>query len=75
MGQANTSLSLLGIAVDDLLVNRSGGAIILGHPRVMRDTRIIGTTALELVARGGKRALCIMCRDVDQGIGIVLEHA
>lgn len=59
-------MSLLGIAVDDLLVNRSGGAIILGHPLVMRDTRIIGTTALELVAIGGKRALCVMCRDVDK---------
>lgn len=59
-------MSLLGISVDDLLVNRSGGAIILVHPLVMRDTRIIGTTALELVARGGKRALCIMCRDVDK---------
>lgn len=32
----------------------------------MRDTRIIGTTALELVAIGGKRALCVMCRDVDK---------
>lgn len=63
----------LGIAEDAEHVNPNGGAIALGHPLGMSGARIAGTAALELKARGGKRALATMCIGVGQGIAIALE--
>ncbi len=55
--QGLASLRALGIADDDPRVNPNGGAIALGHPLGMSGARIVGTAALELQARGGRRAL------------------
>ncbi|MCI5073846.1 MAG: 3-oxoadipyl-CoA thiolase, partial [Oricola sp.] len=54
-------------------VNPNGGAIALGHPLGMSGARITGTAALELQARGAKRALATMCIGVGQGIAIAIE--
>ncbi len=67
-------LRTLGIADDDLRVNRNGGAIALGHPLGMSGARITGTAALELQQTGGKLALATMCIGVGQGIAIALER-
>jgi 3-oxoadipyl-CoA thiolase len=64
----------LGIADDDIRVNRNGGAIALGHPLGMSGARITGTAALELKATGGRYALSTMCIGVGQGIAIALER-
>ncbi|TYC48315.1 3-oxoadipyl-CoA thiolase [Rhodobacterales bacterium] len=63
----------LGIAEDAEHVNPNGGAIALGHPLGMSGARITGTAAIELKARGAKRALATMCIGVGQGIAIALE--
>ncbi|MBX5035729.1 3-oxoadipyl-CoA thiolase [Rhizobium lentis] len=64
----------LGIADDDLRVNRNGGAIALGHPLGMSGARITGTAALELAETGGRYSLSTMCIGVGQGIAIALER-
>ena len=71
--QGLASLRALGIADDDPRVNPNGGAIALGHPLGMSGARIVGTAALELQARGGKRALSTMCIGVGQGIAVAIE--
>ena len=73
--QGVATLRELGIADDDARVNPNGGAIALGHPLGMSGARITGTAALELVQRGGRRALATMCIGVGQGIAIALERA
>jgi acetyl-CoA acyltransferase len=64
----------LGIADDDLRVNRNGGAIALGHPLGMSGVRITGTAALELKETGGRYSLSTMCIGVGQGIAVALER-
>ena len=64
----------LGIADDDIRVNRNGGAIALGHPLGMSGARITGTAALELKETGGRYSLSTMCIGVGQGIAIALER-
>ncbi|MFS8053312.1 3-oxoadipyl-CoA thiolase [Rhizobium sp. BR 317] len=64
----------LGIADDDVRVNRNGGAISLGHPLGMSGARITGTAALELKETGGRYSLSTMCIGVGQGIAIALER-
>jgi 3-oxoadipyl-CoA thiolase len=64
----------LGIADDDVRVNRKGGAIALGHPLGMSGARITGTAALELKETGGRYSLSTMCIGVGQGIAIALER-
>ena len=73
--QALASLRSLGISDDDPRVNPNGGAIALGHPLGMSGARLVGTAALELVEKGGKRAAAAMCIGVGQGIAIALERA
>jgi len=63
----------LGVADDDPRVNPNGGAIALGHPLGMSGARIVGSAALEMKLRGGKRALATMCIGVGQGIAVALE--
>ena len=72
--QGLATLRDLGVADDDPRVNPNGGAIALGHPLGMSGARIAGTAALELVERGGKRALATMCIGVGQGIAVALER-
>ena len=71
--QGLACLRELGIADDAESVNPNGGAIALGHPLGASGARITGTAALELQARGAKRALATMCIGVGQGIAVVLE--
>ncbi len=66
-------LRQLGIADDDPRVNPNGGAIALGHPLGMSGARLVGTAALEMKLRGGRRALATMCIGVGQGIAVALE--
>ncbi len=66
-------LRQLGLVDDDPRVNPNGGAIALGHPLGMSGARIVGTAALEMKLRGGKRALATMCIGVGQGIALALE--
>ncbi|WP_029057629.1 3-oxoadipyl-CoA thiolase [Stappia stellulata] len=65
----------LGLRDDCEHVNPNGGAIALGHPLGMSGARIVGTAALELVRRGGGRALSTMCIGVGQGIACAIEKA
>jgi acetyl-CoA acyltransferase len=71
--QALASLRLLGLPDDAEHVNPNGGAIALGHPLGMSGARLALTAAIELKARGGKRALASMCIGVGQGIALGLE--
>jgi 3-oxoadipyl-CoA thiolase len=64
----------LGIADDDIRVNRNGGAIALGHPLGMSGARITGTAALELAETGRRYSLSTMCIGVGQGVAIALER-
>ncbi|MEX2279243.1 MAG: 3-oxoadipyl-CoA thiolase [Acidimicrobiia bacterium] len=71
--QSLACLRQLGLADDAEHVNPNGGAIALGHPTGMSGARITGTAALEMVRRGGSRAVATMCIGVGQGIAIALE--
>jgi len=71
--QALAALRQLGLPDDAEHVNPNGGAIALGHPLGMSGARIVGTAALELQERGGRRAVATMCIGVGQGIAVALE--
>ena len=71
--QALATLRQLGLPDDAEHVNPNGGAIALGHPLGMSGARIVGTAALELQERGGRRAVATMCIGVGQGIAVALE--
>lgn len=66
-------LRQLGLPEDGAHVNPNGGAIALGHPLGASGARIVGTAALELRRRGGRRALATMCIGVGQGIALAVE--
>ena len=68
-------LRQLGLPDDGEHVNPNGGAIALGHPLGASGARIVGTAALEMRARNGKRALATMCIGVGQGIALAIERA
>lgn len=72
--QALATLRDLGIADDDVRVNRNGGAIALGHPLGMSGARITGTAALEMQITGARYGVATMCIGVGQGIVIALER-
>ena len=67
-------LRQLGLPDDGEHINPNGGAIALGHPLGMSGTRLAGTAALELAARGGRLALATMCIGVGQGIACAIER-
>jgi acetyl-CoA acyltransferase len=73
--QVLACLRQLGLPDDAEHVNPNGGAIALGHPLGMSGARLVGTAALELRARGARRALATMCIGVGQGITAALERA
>ena len=72
--QALATMRALGLPDDAAHVNPNGGAIALGHPLGMSGARLALTASLELVERGGKRALCTMCIGVGQGIALAMER-
>ncbi len=72
--QVLACLRQLGLADDEERVNPNGGAIALGHPLGMTGARLVLTAARELVARGGRRALCTACVGVGQGVALLLER-
>lgn len=55
------------------IVNRSGGAIALGHPIGASGARITTTLVHELKRQGGGYGLATMCIGVGQGIALVVE--
>lgn len=61
--------------LDPEIVNVRGGAIAIGHPLGASGTRILGTLAHELTARGGGWGLAAICIGVGQGLAVVLEAA
>lgn len=71
--QALACMRGLGLTDDAEHVNPNGGAIALGHPLGMSGVRIAATAALEMQARGAKRALATMCIGVGQGIALSME--
>ena len=56
-----------------LLVNRSGGAIPMGHPIGMSGARITLHAALELSRRGGGYAVAALCGAGGQGDALILR--
>ncbi len=72
--QALATMRELGLSDDAAHVNPNGGAIALGHPLGMSGARLALTASLELIERGGKRALCTMCIGVGQGIALAMER-
>ncbi len=72
--QALAVLRELGLADDAAHVNANGGAIALGHPLGMSGARLATTAMYQLLATGGRYALCTMCIGVGQGIALILER-
>ena len=72
--QALAVLRELGLPDDAAHVNANGGAIALGHPLGMSGARLAATATWQLVASGGRYALCTMCIGVGQGIAVILER-
>jgi len=71
--QALACLRDLGLSDDSEHVNPNGGAIAIGHPLGMSGVRIAMSAAMEMRARGARRALATMCIGVGQGIALSLE--
>ncbi|NNC64431.1 MAG: thiolase family protein [Gammaproteobacteria bacterium] len=61
----------LGIPMDRLNVN--GGSIAIGHPFGMTGSRLVGTLANELNARGGRLGVVTMCVGGGQGAAALFE--
>jgi acetyl-CoA acetyltransferase family protein len=59
--------------LDPERVNVHGGAIAIGHPLGASGTRILGTLAHALRARGGGWGLAAICIGVGQGLAMVVE--
>jgi acetyl-CoA acetyltransferase family protein len=59
--------------LDPEKVNPHGGAIALGHPLGASGTRILGTLAHDLRARGGGWGVAAICIGVGQGLAVVVE--
>ncbi len=59
--------------LDPGIVNVRGGAIAIGHPLGASGTRIVGTLAHGLRARGGGWGLAAICIGVGQGLAVVLH--
>jgi acetyl-CoA acyltransferase len=72
--QALACLRELGLPDDAEHVNPNGGAIAIGHPLGMTGTRLVGTVARQLDARGGRYGLATMCIGVGQGIAMLVER-
>jgi acetyl-CoA acyltransferase len=72
--QALAVLTGWKLDVEDPRLNRSGGAIALGHPIGCSGARIL-TTPVHALRRSGKaRGLAAMCIGVGQGIALIVER-
>ena len=71
--QAIAVLRELGVPEDSPRVNPNGGAIAIGHPLGMSGARLLTTATYQLLASGGRYALCTMCIGVGQGIATIIE--
>lgn len=60
--------------VDPLIVNRSGGAIAIGHPLGASGTRLLGTLAKQLTVDGIRWGVAAICIGVGQALAVVLEN-
>ncbi|MDV5149964.1 thiolase family protein [Streptomyces sp. SBC-4] len=60
--------------LDPAVVNPHGGAIALGHPLGSSGSRLAGTVAHQLAARGSGTGLATLCIGVGQGLALVLER-
>ena len=60
--------------IDPDIVNTRGGAIAIGHPLGASGTRILGTLAAVLRARGERWGVAAICIGVGQGLAVVLEN-
>jgi acetyl-CoA C-acetyltransferase len=61
------------LGVDPATVNRSGGAIAMGHPIGMSGARITLHAALELARRGSGYAVAALCGAGGQGDALILR--
>ncbi len=64
----------LGVDPDKVKVNRSGGAIAMGHPIGMSGARITLHAALELARRGSGYAVAALCGAGGQGDALLLRR-
>lgn len=60
--------------IDPDIVNTRGGAIAIGHPLGASGTRVLGTLAAVLRARGERWGVAAICIGVGQGLAVVLEN-
>jgi acetyl-CoA C-acetyltransferase/acetyl-CoA acyltransferase len=60
--------------LDRARLNPNGGAIATGHPVGATGARIVLTAAMELVRRGGGRAVATLCIGGGQGGAVLLER-
>jgi acetyl-CoA acetyltransferase len=71
---AQSIACLRGLELDPEKVNVNGGAIALGHPIGSSGSRILGTLAHAMKARGRKRGMAALCIGVGQGIAMLVER-
>jgi acetyl-CoA acetyltransferase family protein len=62
------------LELDPEIVNKSGGAIALGHPLGASGVRIVLSLLAQLQRTGQHRGLATMCVGVGQGVAMVLER-
>ena len=62
------------LGLDQAKTNVNGGAIALGHPLGMTDTRLLLTLTLELGRRGKRYGLATACIGGGQGIAALIER-
>jgi 3-oxoadipyl-CoA thiolase len=63
-----------GLELDPARVNVNGGAIALGHPIGSSGSRVLGTLAWAMKARGVRRGMAALCIGVGQGIAMLIER-
>ncbi|BBC71004.1 acetyl-CoA acetyltransferase [Altererythrobacter sp. B11] len=71
--QSLAVLRSLGLADDAEHVNRSGGAIALGHPLGMSGARLALTLVQELEESEGRFGLATLCVGVGMGLALAVE--
>ncbi|MFI5960613.1 thiolase family protein [Streptomyces asoensis] len=62
------------LGIDPGVVNRSGGAIALGHPLGCSGARILTTLLHRMRRTGAERGLATMCVGVGQGSAVLVER-
>ena len=70
---AREGITVDQLGVDPETVNRSGGAIAMGHPIGMSGARITLHAALELARRGSGYAVAALCGAGGQGDALILR--